>query len=345
MTGRQEMSSEPATEQLFDEAVVWYMCLREAKDDADGDRTDDLIVRFEAWKRQSSDNVIAYAEVEFLWGRLALPVKRQVQAQKSHHSVTKQPSRKQSGYLKAVMIAVVAACLVLIVGFGSETYNTVIGRFDENPVQSEHEVLTKMLSDGSVIKLNAESAVLIDLTAKRRVVKLLSGEVWFDVAHDKERPFVVQTDFGDVTALGTEFNVKTDRQKVTISLEEGKVSVNWHVGGALENPAGEAVVTLLPGEATTLLPDGIGDKIRFDPIATTAWRNGKMVFYQTPLSDVIDVINKYHDGHIMALSSEINNMTVSGVFHTNDINQVLEVIEGTLPVHAVKISKYMILLV
>jgi transmembrane sensor len=85
MTGRQEMSSEPATEQLFDEAVVWYMCLREAKDDADGDRTDDLIVRFEAWKRQSSDNVIAYAEVEFLWGRLALPVKRQVQAQKSHH--------------------------------------------------------------------------------------------------------------------------------------------------------------------------------------------------------------------------------------------------------------------
>jgi transmembrane sensor len=349
MTDRQNMSPEPVSEELFDEAVIWHTRLHEAKENADCDQRNDLLAQFELWQAQSPENVRAFAEVELLWGKLADPVKLQAeQAQSSddHKRAKNQYSQKRRGYIRPVMVAAMAACLVLFVGFGTETYPTVKGMFDDNFIHAQHSVVTKSLPDGSVIKLNAESAVSVDFEPDTRGVDLLSGEAWFEVAHDTQRPFVVRTQFGDVTALGTAFNISSHNDQVTVSLEEGKVAVDWSATEADEVGINDKKhVTLIAGEAMTLSSHGIGQRTHFDRLATAAWRKGKMVFYQTPLSDVIDVLNTYHEGHIMAVNPGLRDMSVSGVFRTDDIDQVIDAIEGTLPVRVVKISNYMILLI
>lgn len=349
MTNLQSMSPELVSDELFDEAVIWHTRLREAKENADCDQRSDLYAQFELWQVQSPENVRAFAEVEMLWGKLAFPVKQQArwpQSRDDHKRAKSQYSQKQRGYIRPVMVAAIAACLLLFVGFGTETYPTVKGMFDDNFIRAQHLVVTKSLPDGSVMKLNAESAVSVDFDPDTRAVDLLSGEVWFDVSHDTLRPFVVRTKFGDVTALGTAFNISSDNDQVTVSLEEGKVAVDWFATGADEVSTNENKhVTLIAGEAMTLSSHGIGQRTHFDRLATAAWRKGKMVFYQTPLSDVIDVLNTYHAGRIIAVSPDLSDMSVSGVFRTDDIDQVIDAIEGTLSVRAVKISKYLIFLI
>ncbi|MDG4718974.1 MULTISPECIES: FecR family protein [Thalassospira] len=346
MTDRQGMSHEPVSEQLFDEAVIWHTHLREANDGTGSDHQEDLIRQFEKWKSLSADHIRAVEEVEQLWGRLALPVKRQLQSSDDQESRAHQTVQKRRGYMRPVMAVAMAACLLLFIGLGQNLYPTVMGMLDDDFLHAQHSVLTKSLSDGSVIKLNAGSTVSVDFDEKTRRIGLVKGEAWFDVAHDPQRPFVVHTKFGNVTALGTEFNMRSDAEQVKVSLEQGKVAVNWSVDGAGEDTDGDnATVTLVEGEATTLSSRGIGESTRFDRVATTAWRKGKMVFYQTPLSEVLDVLNTYHDGHIVALNPELNGLSVSGVFRTDDIEQVLDAIKGTLSVRVVRLTNYMILLV
>ncbi|KJE33844.1 hypothetical protein UF64_19370 [Thalassospira sp. HJ] len=349
MTNPQNMSPQPVSEELFDEAVIWHSRLREADENTASEQWNALIAQFELWQAQSPENARAYAEVEQLWGKLAVPVKhqaRQAQSNNDRKRPKNQTALKRHGYMRPVMVAAIAACLLLFVGLGTGTYPAVKGMFDDNFIFTEHSVLTKTLPDGSVIKLNAASAVSVEFDAETRSVDLVSGEVWFEVAHDTKRPFVVRTKFGDVTALGTAFNISSDEDQVTISLEEGKVAVDWFAAGPDEVGRNEKKhVTLLAGEATTLSSRGVGQRTHFDRVATTAWRKGKMVFYQTPLSDVIDVLNTYHEGHIMTVNPKLTDMSVSGVFRTDDIDQVIEAIEGTLSVRVVRLSNYLILLI
>lgn len=349
MRDRQNMSHEPISEDLFDEAVIWHSRLREANKNAASDQWGALFAQFEHWLEQSPKNVHAYAEVELLWGKVEEPVKQQARQAQSNDDRKKpknQITPRRRGYMRPVIVSAIAACLLLFVGLGTGTYPAVKGMFDDTFIYAQHSVLTNALPDGSVIKLNAESAVSIDFDADTRSIDLVSGEAWFEVAHDTQRPFVVHTKFGDVTALGTVFNISSDKDQVTVSLEEGKVAVDWSTGGPDEvGSNNKKHVTLLAGEATTLSSRGAGKRTHFDRVATTAWRKGKMVFYQTPLSDVIDVLNTYHEGHIMAVNPKLSEMSVSGVFRTDDIDQVIEAIEGTLSIQVVRLGNYMILLI
>lgn len=66
------------------------------------------------------------------------------------------------------------------------------------------------LEDGSVVQLNAASAIAVEFTEKRRVIRLLRGEAFFQVAHGADRPFTVMAGTTSVTALGTAFDVRYD---------------------------------------------------------------------------------------------------------------------------------------
>lgn len=145
------------------------------------------------------------------------------------------------------------------------------------------------LPDKSVVWLNAGSELSFPTVfddAKREVA--LKGEAYFEVTADKEHPFYVHTPAGpSVYVYGTKFNVSAyaDEGAMETVLEEGKVNVLT---------ADRKVVTLSPGER--LLYDKTTQRMlkgKADVYEKTAWKEGKLIFRNTPLDEVLKRLSRH----------------------------------------------------
>lgn len=79
------------------------------------------------------------------------------------------------------------------------------------------------LPDGSIAYLNHNSTIAYDQEFDPRIVEI-HGEIYFNVIK-AETPFIVTTDLGDVKVLGTEFNVKSNKDELTVEVEKGTVEL------------------------------------------------------------------------------------------------------------------------
>ena len=140
-------------------------------------------------------------------------------------------------------VAATVFCVALIsnfIGWGSDTvnvaYSTAVG-----------QQRTLELPDGSKLYLNTNSQVKVDFSEGYRNIKLLQGEVHFEVAKDQSRPFSVYAGRGRVQAVGTAFTVLfQDNQDVDVVVSEGSVSLAVLV----ENSAPLALSTSTPSSAS-----------------------------------------------------------------------------------------------
>lgn len=189
---------------------------------------------------------------------------------------------------------------------------------------------TLELPDGSVITLNANTSISFPQTFSEEVREVrLSGEAFFDVAHDADRPFVVSTDNGmKIQVLGTVFNVKSypEDQNVETTLVSGKVRV-------VEEKDHKTVV-LNPSQRATY--DKNEDKIivdRVKPQNLTSWRQGKLIYNETPIHQVIRDLQRRHKVSISVASPEIMNYKYTGIFDNLTIEQIMDLFEVSSPIY------------
>ncbi|TXH21619.1 MAG: FecR family protein [Chitinophagaceae bacterium] len=145
------------------------------------------------------------------------------------------------------------------------------------------------LSDGTRVWLNAESEMNfpIAFVGKERKVEL-SGEAYFEVAHDKQKPFYVQNGQMSVVVLGTRFNVNTyiDQYQYKITLLEGAVKVNY----------GNEARLLQPNQQANLLKNGaIQVEKDIDVDEVMAWKNGVFKFNQSDIQFVMNLISRWYN--------------------------------------------------
>lgn len=197
----------------------------------------------------------------------------------------------------------------------------------------EQRVIT--LADGSVISLDADSAVALAYDDQLRRIRLTKGRAFFDVAKDTKRPFTVEAANGRATALGTRFVVHEWADTVTVSVEESAVSV--------VAPDGSGTV-LKAGENVSYARQGIGKIEDGDAEAATAWRRGKLIFEDRPLRQVIADVNRYRSGMIRIVDNRLLDLRVSGIFDIENPDGVLDAITSGLPVRSLRLSRYLVLL-
>lgn len=197
------------------------------------------------------------------------------------------------------------------------------------------------LSDGSVVTLNTQSSIEVDYTETDRTVRLLTGEVLFEVREDTDRPFRVLTDLAVIRAVGTVFNVRQRGEATNVTVIEGTVdvrSVDAHGGPGAPALSADVTVPLASGEAILEgLPDQ-GGLIRLDAGQqarveeqspevvvldanienTTAWRQRRLIFESRALADVVAEFNLYGDLPIEIGDSELAHRSISGSFDADD---------------------------
>ena len=186
------------------------------------------------------------------------------------------------------------------------------------------------LADGTHAELNAQTALVVELKADERRVRLASGEAFFHVSKDPARPFFVETPNGSVRVTGTQFNVRTDPLAgLEVTVLEGSVQVRPGEGTApLALTAGDQLTGDRQHVAVQTLSAGaLNDAL--------AWRRGEIVFNGTPLRDALARFARYH-GRNLGVSDSAAMQRVGGRYSIDDLNGFLTAIEEVLPVTVVR---------
>lgn len=180
--------------------------------------------------------------------------------------------------------------------------------------------LTVDLADGSSIALDAGARIEISRLPWPRQVRLSHGRALFRVAHDDFTPFLVEAGEMHLRDLGTRFLVDMAGGESHVTVFEGEVEVNGRL-------------SLRPGQAVTASAAGIEAVKAVDEDTATAWSQGRLIFKDTPLSEVAARLSLYHPRPIQVASTSVAAMRVSGVFDLSNQDGILRGLEQVLPVH------------
>jgi len=205
----------------------------------------------------------------------------------------------------AVTLALVLASAAFYLFLQPERFQTLLG-----------EQRSVVLKDGSVITLNTSSAIEVRMTKDHRVIKLISGEALFQVAHDATRPFDVTAGDTTVRAVGTQFNVNRGTAGTIVTVVEGKVAVS--APPASSDQGKQKDLPLAAGEQLTVAARTVSRPTRANVAAATAWTQRRLVFKDRPLSEVAAEFNRYNYRAIEIQSPELRAQEVTGVFQAND---------------------------
>jgi transmembrane sensor len=259
-------------------AIDWFVRLQ-------GDAALEDWTLFQAWLEADPAHATAYDAVESMWIDLedaprvgnAAPVLSEVAADNvvPLRRAPPRPARRWiwAGAGAAAAAAVVAAVLPQLTRPTFTDYATKRG-----------EVREVALADGSRLTLGSATTLRMRLTRAERDVTLVDGEASFDVAHLEDRPFVVSVADREVRVLGTEFNILSHDDRLTVTVRRGLVSVSGQ-GDAVRLARGQQLVHV-PSAATSVVRST-------DPDAAFAWKSGKLVYHETPLAEVIADLNRY----------------------------------------------------
>ncbi|MNE22041.1 fec operon regulator FecR [compost metagenome] len=184
-----------------------------------------------------------------------------------------------------------------------------------------------VLPDGSTLELNGRTRIDVRFEAKKRAIELQQGEVMFSVEHDTDRPFVVRAGAGSVTVTGTRFDVRHDPEQTRVAVESGTVRVQGDEGGQ------GAPVILTAGLGSRISAKGdVAAAYAVNTDDFTAWRSGKLVFNDAPLSEVVQEVSRYRDKPVSVAAGKTADLRLSSVFKADDTDALLRVLPSILPV-------------
>ncbi|ALL05755.1 hypothetical protein AQ505_09780 [Pedobacter sp. PACM 27299] len=188
------------------------------------------------------------------------------------------------------------------------------------------------LPDGSMVWLNAASSLTYRTALKEdggiRRVKL-TGEAYFEVAKDKEHPFVVSTDKQNVTVLGTHFNINsyTDEASVRTTLFEGSVRVAPLSSSG--NPLLENAKILKPGTQAI----NSGNVIEIAPAdadLAISWKNGEFAFKNETLEEIMKKVSRWYDVEVVFEDPKVKRKIFGGsISKFEKVSKVLGMLELT----------------
>ncbi|TKT76337.1 FecR family protein [Aquamicrobium sp. LC103] len=306
---------------VVDEALEWFVRSRNASLDAT------TRAEFDAWLARSPRHAEEFRNLEAIWGSAAFG-KAAESAHAGAHAAGEaarrvSPARRPTRW--AMGMAAAAAVLVLAVGV--RQFPTIMLYWQADYVTATGGQSTVILPDGSSMILNTASAVAVDFEDGRRNVRLLEGEAFFDVKNDPDRPFRVAGRFGEVEVKGTAFSVRSDDEQDRVVLERGRVEVSRLTDRTEQ-------VALEPGQMTTATASALSVAMPVDAANALAWREGRAIFEDQPLANVLDELRRYHGGPVFVADGRIGNVAVSGNYRLDDVEGAIRTLADAVGAEA-----------
>lgn len=245
----------------------------------------------------------------------------------------KQPQKTTSFSIKSTW-KIAATVTVLLAASFLLYFN--LSKLQDVVVTAQTTNIVHVLPDGTVVSLHAGSQITYPATFDSKIRKVeLKGEAYFEVTHDKTKPFIVASGDARVEVLGTKFNVntKTAAGTMEVVLTTGKVSV-FYRRNRQEN------VLLNPGEKAVLHPEQklISKTDNTDP-NYMAWKTRILVFDDETFAQVINTLQNVYQTPVTLADPALSECRVTASFNDQSLESVLQVLKETLDLQVVQKGK------
>ncbi|OLP53160.1 iron dicitrate transport regulator FecR [Rhizobium rhizosphaerae] len=302
---------------------------REAADwilrNGDARRTEAQKRRFEAWLAADPENCRTYEAAERLMGD-------------ARRAIESDPDLSTAPLNARTRTGPVLLSLLLLAGAGAG-FVALDGpmRLQADLISGTGEMPVVTLEDGSVVQLNASSALALDFSETRRGVRLLRGQAFFQVAHDAGRPFSVEAGPTRVTALGTAFDVRYGQAETDVAVTENAVIIERADGQG-------APQRVTQGEQARIAEEtGKAEVTPVDPLVALAWRRGQIALDNVPLSFVVEEMNRHRAGRIVIAGSALAERRVSGTIAVADTDAALAFLKQALGIRFTRLGPLIVI--
>ena len=305
-----------------------------------GDVTVEDGVAFDAWLEAAPGNRAAYIQALAVWHELdargrdgatdpaTSPRRPAARRPNFARAASRRPTRVRWA-APAVGGALAAGLAVSILpGVMAPTTTAVYAT-----AKGQHQHI--VLADGSSIDVDAQTRLSVALSRSERRIILADGQAIFDVAHDSRRPFVVQAGGREIRDIGTQFDVRTHADQLTVTVARGSVAV----GGST---AGRDIV-LKPGQRLTVNDAGAGRLTAVDPLETFSWRSGRLVYRAQPLAEVVADLNRQFVEQTQIADPTLASLPITGVIVLDNPRAVMTRLSLMMPIKAVPSDQGLIL--
>lgn len=319
----------------MDHAIAWSVRL------AAPDVSEEQLTAFAAWLEADPANPEAYERVSGFETSLDAAVEdfaaQTVQNEQKWPvavpaNISKFPPRfggvSRRGWL-AGGAALLAACAVLFVTLRPDgpasvtTYTTQTG-----------QQKTVALSDGTIIKLNTATTIIVAPDGDTRHITLARGEALFHVAKDATHPFLVTAADRRVRVVGTVFSVRRQARDVTVVVAQGKVAVGPKTAAPNHNNVEKHLV---PGDKLVYATNtGTTTVKHVDPAQALAWQHGYLIYKNAPLAQVVTDLNRYFPHPVSLDGATVRAQRFSGVLKIDREEIMLRRLQKLLPITAQK---------
>ena len=302
-------------ERVLDEAALWVSRLQGTETSAAQKRA------FTRWLNVDQRHQQAYQEMLDTWEQTGLASDiPELKAEAEYLSKIRPTSNKS--FYKTVLLSTVASIMVFVGAFSFQFLNPPVRNsaiaLNENFNTEVGEIREVLLPDGSKALLNTRTRIGISFDDQNRNVELISGEAFFDVAHDSQRPFIVKIGSNSVKAVGTAFNIYKKRKETIVTITEGIVKIKGQ-----RQDQGIEVDAM---HKVSIDAKSVVSVLSADPETELAWQNKQIVFRDEPLTDVLRELNRFLTKPVSISSSSIPSKTVSGTFDIRKPEQALQVL-------------------
>lgn len=298
-------------EQIDAQAASWF-----ARNRNDPDRA--TRKAFDAWVSHPA-HARAYAEFEELWVDLG-----QLQQLSRPIPLSR---RKPGPWRPALAVAAAVLCAVLALNLG-----TPQAPYSQQVAAQEKGARTFKLPDGSTLYVNANTQVSVDFSAQQRDIYLQRGQLYLEVAADKERPLWVHSGAAKVRVVGTAFDVRRGQRQLVVSVAHGQVAFSP------DGRPGDLTLLGARQQATYDLQKGTLRQQTLDSDAVADWRSGHLAFRNRDLASLVDELNLYRRHPVQLAEGSLGNYKVSGNLDVNDPDALIKALPALIPVKSVPLA-------
>jgi transmembrane sensor len=312
-----------------------------------GEASPDEIIELQKWLNASKDNLLYFQQLKNIWDNSDHNTfEKMIDVDKAFNLINERVIFKSRITNFWYHWKKIAAVLLIPLILGNILYFSF---HPKNFSQRQEPVYNELfatfgtrsalkLSDGTSVWLNSGSSIKYPdrFVGNNRTV-FLKGEAYFEVKRDPEKPFIVETSSLNVKATGTKFNVSgyASADEVEVTLVSGKVEVS--LTGDKKNIKSSKLD--INQHFSFNKAKGTISIINKDPYKYISWKDGKLVFRNEPLSQVVKKISQVFNIDIEIKGEEIQNYSYRATFQDESLEEILKLLKMSSPIDYIEVKR------